>query len=295
MDVDTFIITTFCLIDDVLQRGIPSAFLPQRGPAASLCPSEVLTMVAVGEFLGLDQDVALYRFFRTHYQPFFPALATLHRTSFVRQAANLWSLTHWVWQRLADHSWHNDRAAIVDSFPLPVCRFARAYRCRRFAGEVAFGKDQVARQTFLGFRVHVRLVWPGIVRQVVVVPANEGETAQVPLLAGGTYGNLLGDRNYHAPLLTEELLDQGVTLLAPYRFASRDPSPAWSAHLSRLRYRIDTVFGQLVERFHIKRIWAHDTWHAWSRLLRKFLSHTIGVIIATSTTGRPLQLQAVLD
>jgi hypothetical protein len=25
--------------------------------------------------------------------------------------------------------------------PLPVCLFARAYRCSRFRGEAAFGKD----------------------------------------------------------------------------------------------------------------------------------------------------------
>lgn len=36
--------------------------------------------------------------------------------------------------------------------------------------------------------------------------------------------------------------------LAPYRSAKRDPHPRWSTLLSRVRYRIDTVFGQFLSR-----------------------------------------------
>jgi len=41
--------------------------------------------------------------------------------------------------------------------PLPACLFARAYRCRRFKGKAAFGKDTLLMQTFYGFRVHMRV------------------------------------------------------------------------------------------------------------------------------------------
>ena len=34
-----------------------------------------------------------------------------------------------------------------------------------------------------------------------------------------------------------------MALLAPYRSKSREPRPLWSRWLSRLRYRIDTIFG----------------------------------------------------
>jgi hypothetical protein len=45
---------------------------------------------------------------------------------------------------------HDPHLAIVDSLPVPVCQFARAYRCRRFAGEAAYGKDIVARHISVG-------------------------------------------------------------------------------------------------------------------------------------------------
>jgi hypothetical protein len=44
---------------------------------------------------------------------------------------------------------------------MPVCRFGRAYRCRRLAGLAAFGRDEGAKQTCYGLRAHLRVCWPG--------------------------------------------------------------------------------------------------------------------------------------
>ncbi|MGH2562071.1 MAG: IS982 family transposase, partial [Thermomicrobiales bacterium] len=63
---------------------------------------------------------------------------------------------------------------------------------------------------------------------------------------------------------------------------------------SRLRYRIDTTFGQLVERYHAKRVWARDQWHLCSRLLRKVLSHPIATLLNTAIGNPPLQLARLL-
>ncbi len=87
----------------------------------------------------------------------------------------------------------------------------------------------------------------------------------------------------------------GVELLAPYSSKKRDPTPnKKSALLSRLRYRIDTVFSQLTERYSIKRVWARDVWHLASRLLRKVLSHTVAFLLNHQSGNQPLQLSKLL-
>ena len=96
MDLSTFIISVFCLVDDRLKgRSIRS-----RGPAPKLSDAEVLTIEVVGEFLGIDTDKGIYLFFRRHYSEWFPALSEVHRTTFARQAANLWKLKERLWQEL---------------------------------------------------------------------------------------------------------------------------------------------------------------------------------------------------
>jgi hypothetical protein len=124
MDLDTFIIAVFCLIDDMLNPLLGARRLRQRGPAPVLADSEVLTVEVVGEYLGLVQDRALYGYFRRHYRHFFPALRRVHRATFVRQAANLLQVKERLWQALLATVTHAPGLALVDSFPLPVCQFS---------------------------------------------------------------------------------------------------------------------------------------------------------------------------
>jgi hypothetical protein len=61
VDLSTFIVfSVFCLVDDQLKYRGP---LRKRGPAPKLSDAEVLTIEIVGEFLGLDTDKALHRYF----------------------------------------------------------------------------------------------------------------------------------------------------------------------------------------------------------------------------------------
>ena len=295
MDLDTKIIAVFCRIDDALKSLFQGQRLRKSGPEPRLSDAEALTIEAVGEFLGLNRDTALYRYFRQHYSHFFPAMAQVCRTTFVRQAANLFWVKERVWQILLSSIRHDPALAIVDSFPLPVCRFARAHRCQRFRGEAAFGRDDVARQTFYGFRVHLRPNWPGLITGFGLAPANVHDLDMVPELAASAQGILLGDRNYWSPALAGELRGHGLTLLAPFKSKKKDPCPQRSYQLSRPRYRIETVFSQLVERFQAKQVWARDLWHLQARLLRKVLSHTLAFSLNQEQGNPPLQFDKLLS
>ena len=133
MDLSTFIVSVFCLIDDRLK----GRRIRERGPTPTLSDSEVLTIEIVGEFLGIDTDEGIHRFFCRHYGEWFPALGEVHRTTFARQATNLWKVKEHLWQELLVLAPHDPAFALADSLPLPACLFARAYRCRRFRGEAA--------------------------------------------------------------------------------------------------------------------------------------------------------------
>jgi hypothetical protein len=293
VDLDSLIIAVFCLVDDALRQAAP-ARLRQRGPRPALCDSEVLTVELVGEYLGLDRETELFAYFRRHYGHFFPALCGVHRTTFVRQAANLWRVKEALWQRLLPATGCDPAWALVDSFPVAVCRFARAPRSRAFRGEAGFGKDHALKQTFYGFRLHARVCRPGVVTRLSVCAAGVADAAVLEDLTEQTAGVCLGDRNYWSPDLHAQLRVRGVEMLVPFKKASRDPDPERSRAISSIRYRIETVFGQLCERFSAKRVWARDVWHLASRLLRKVLAHTVGIILNRTQGNEPLRLVELL-
>jgi hypothetical protein len=298
VDLESFTIAVYGRIDellDELQVDPDWRRVRTRGPAPVLADSEVLTLEVVGEFLGLDQDMAIYQYFRREHPDWFPALGHLHRTTFVRHAANLWVVKEQVWRRLLDRVRYDPTLSFVDSVPMPVCRFGRAYRCARFRGQAAFGRDPGSKATFYGFRDHLRISWPGVVTALSVAPANVHDTAVVPELVAGAVGQVIGDRNYWAPKLTAELAPAGIRLLAPFKKYATDPDPVGSTLLTRLRWRIETVAAQFVERFHLKRLWARDAWHLTSRVLRKVLSHTLAVGLCLEQGYPPLSFAQLLD
>ena len=238
MDLSTFIVSVFCLIDDRIKK---ERRIRRCGPTPKLSDAEVLTIEVVGEFLGIDTDKGIYCYFRRHYGEWFPALKGVHRTTFCRQAANLWAVKEVLWKHLLGQMCFDPEVSLIDSFPVPTCHFARAYRCRILAEESAFGYDEMNKQTFYGLRAHLRVCWPGVIVQTDLAPANVHDLRLAEeLLREAQEGWVLGDRNYWSPDLTERLEEEGLSLLAPYKSKKREGT-RWPSWLVRKRRRIETV------------------------------------------------------
>jgi hypothetical protein len=60
------------------------------------------------------------------------------------------------------------------------------------------------------------------------------------------------------------------------------------------RRLVETVIGQLAERFHIETIRARDLWHQSSRFWRKLLAHTVCMKINIELGNEPLQFERLL-
>ena len=149
MNLDDFIITCFVLIDEMMPTVTKGKRLRERGPMPKLADSEGITMEIVGTYLGLSQDQEVFDYFRRHYVQFFPEMARVDRTTFVRQAANLWAVKERLWCVIRDSFLlYDPTVAIVDSMPIPVCQFARAYRCLRRHLWAAVGRSQLLASHF---------------------------------------------------------------------------------------------------------------------------------------------------
>jgi hypothetical protein len=303
MTYKDYLLHVFYLIDTELKAlNLPK--LRQRGPAPKLHDSEVITMEIVGEFLGIDTDKGIWAYFRRHHWKEFPMLAQTDRTRFARQAADLWHVKQLLQERLLALLPSDDPAAVedgspplwlIDSFPLRVCRFKRAPRHKLFRSwGAAFGRDPTGERTFFGFRVHLRCTDRGFCAAATLAPGNVADWPMVQELLPRQASVAIGDRNYWNPDGKDVLLNQGLELLAPFRKESSDPMPRWSAMLSKMRQIIEPVIGQLAERFHCQRTWARDRWHLCSRLARKFLSHTMAVLLNWRAGNPPLQLNLLI-
>ncbi|MGA8164600.1 MAG: IS982 family transposase, partial [Waddliaceae bacterium] len=57
---------------------------------------------------------------------------------------------------------------------------------------------------------------------------------------------------------------------------------------------IETVIGQLSERFHIEKVRARNLWHQASRFWRKLLAHTVCIKLNMELGNEPLQFEGLI-
>ncbi|QZZ20440.1 IS982 family transposase [Leptothermofonsia sichuanensis E412] len=194
-DIEEFIIAVYLCVEHHLES-LLSLYPPRsRGFAPGLSDREVLTLEIVGEVLGYHHDSEIWKYFRRHWRAWFPKLG--HRSTFVRQAANLWQYKQLLHQRLIE-SLEADQQTLylVDGFPMPVCGFQRAPQARVFQGFASFGRSATKRGTFYGFRGHLLNNAQGVVLGLALTAANVDERDVVPELTIGLEGLLLGDKGY---------------------------------------------------------------------------------------------------
>lgn len=102
-------------------------------------------MELVCELLGLDDDSGPSWYFWRHYGMLSPKLQRISRTTFARRVANLCLLKYHLRKHLLKRLDFDEQVSVINSFPAPVRRFARATRRKRLCEASAHGYDEMAR------------------------------------------------------------------------------------------------------------------------------------------------------
>jgi len=294
MPLEDLIITVFCWVAEHTNSVLGDYRLRPRGFAPQLTDSEVITLEVVGEFLGLDTDVGIWKYFGRHWRSWFPGLGS--RTTFAQQAANLWVIKQRLHQQLLiELGAATDPIRLVDGGPMPVCALTRAPQCRWFPAAADFGYGAAKEQYDYGFHGHLMVTIHGVITACTVTPATGDEREALWDLTEGVQGLVIGDKGYLSAFLQTELATTGIDLQPPLRANRIDPRPPWVVQqLTRTRRLVETVIGPLTEPFHFEKIRARDGWHLTSRIARKVLAHTLGIFINRQVGRSDLRFEGLI-
>ena len=136
------------------------------------------------------------------------------------------------------------------------------------------------------------MTYQGLIVGYTLTAASVDERDAVWDMVDVLRGVLIGDKGYIRPQLKTALAAQGIQLETPLRKNMNDDRhPRYVQSMMTVRRRVETVIGQLVERFRIEKVWARDLWHLTNRLTRKFLAHTMAVYLNRTQSSDPLQLE----
>jgi Transposase DDE domain len=259
---DTYIVTSYVVIDDILK-----AWGFQDDCRSSGYAAEILTVAVIAaKYFQNHHERALYVMVSMGY------IKTLSISRFNRR---LHKLGDWLYGmvNLLGEVCTRGEAFIIDSMPMPVCKRARASRCKKVRGKAFCGYCAAKKEKFFGWRLHLICTGSGIPVSFDLLPAAQHDltpvhelTVSLPLGA-----SVFADKGYLSdPVATSIFLATGVRLVA-IRRKNMTPLPwADDFDLRLYRRRIETVYSQLeamgIQHLHARTNHGFDL-KAWSSIL----------------------------
>lgn len=275
---EDFILLVYTIIDDLYHQFVPTSVSQRRNvDTAKMSDSEIITLSICGELAGIDSENAWYSFVKRNYRHLFPRLCS--RTRFNRTRRALLQVTELLRQKLT-HSFPipTSRYFVIDSFPLPVCKFGRARYCRSFRVDGAnYGKCPSKKETYFGFKVHALITIEGYITAFEITPASVDDREGLRDFAENHLClTVLGDKGYTGEQLWEDMQEKGICLMSlkPSNHKNNWPKEVRQV-IFRFRRRIETVFSQLSEQLNAEKVLAKSFRGLCTRLQNKILGHNL--------------------
>jgi hypothetical protein len=234
---DDFIVTAFVVLDKTMQ-----ALGHRDDVRAQASDAEVLTVAVVAA-----------RYFQNHLAR---ALAMMQLGRYLsgplsvsRFNRRLHRLADWLGLAVETLGalFATGDAFLIDSMPVPVCKRARARRCRKVRGADFCGYCAAKREKFFGWRLHLVCTPAGVPVAFDLLPGGLHDLTPVHELTAGlpTGAACYADKAYNAAGDEATILVEAQVRLVPIRRDNMRPN-AWADKLAlrAFRKRIETLYSQ---------------------------------------------------
>lgn len=252
--------------------------VPRTGRKPDFSDLEVITLSITAEALSITSENLLFKKLESDYQDSFPNI--IDRSQFNRRKRNLLPLIQRVQKTLSKNLTFGEDTFLIDSMPVPICKFSRAKRLKicKESYETApeFGYCAAQNTTFYGFKLHGVCSFNGVFTDFDLSKANVHDIHYLEDVKE-YYPNclLLGDKGYlNNPYQLELFRDYKLKVETPMRRNQIDYKP--QQHVFRkARKRIETLFSQLHDQFQICHNYAKSFNGLATRILSKITAITI--------------------
>lgn len=278
-DFKDFIITVYTIIDDIYKRIAPKHIQDRRNKSkATLSDSEIITISIVGELLTIDSENAWYNYCKKNFNDLFPKLCD--RSRFNRVRRGLHAVIDEIRKEIGRiTALPDEHSRIIDSIPIPVCKFGRAKFHKTFRGYGAvFGKCPSKKETYLGYKLHLVVTLEGFVTDYILTSANiDDREATWDLPDTFTFHTFFGDKGYTGANFVSALRrEKGISMLPLKKGNDKNQfSKGLRQYIFKRRRRVETSASQLTEQLNIETVRAKSFWGLVTRINTKLLAYNL--------------------
>lgn len=158
LDLDTFLTTVYCMVDDLYQEQIAPHRPHRRGARPELSDSEVLCLALLAQWPGQRSEQAFVAFAVRRLRPWLPRLRS--QSALNRRIRDMCGALCRLGPALAARAQaefgHTVSYEVADGVPVPLMRRSRSRTQQWFGDEAGIGKGGSDRQWYFG--VHLLLL-----------------------------------------------------------------------------------------------------------------------------------------
>jgi hypothetical protein len=290
MDLDSFLVSLYVLVDDWWQEHHPSSARKKPGRPALLSNPEVITLAILAQWPRFRSERDFWRFASAHLRPYFPNLCT--QSQFNRRVRALEPELRALQRAFAGEI--SDPSAVyrvLDTTLVPAVVRVRASRKGLFCGQASFGRSASKTEWVYGFKVALVVDSKGVVSAFGLAPAASDERPiGEALIAEDLHEAYLADKGFTGVEWERHWLERYGALVAatPKDNSRRAWSKADRRWAAGKRQIIEGVICQLKDFLGLERHRAKTLAGLLARLAAKVAAYTCGQRINDSL-GRPLR------
>jgi hypothetical protein len=291
MDLDSFLVSLYVLVDDWWHEHHPSSARKKKpGRPALLSDPEVITLAILAQWPRFRSERDFWRFASAHLRAYFPNLCT--QSQFNRRVRALEPELRALQRAFAGELCEPSAVyRVLDTTLVPAIVRVRASRKGLFAGQATFGRSASKTEWVYGFKVALVVDPDGVITAFGLAPAASDERPiGEGLIAEDLHEAYLADKGFTGVEWERHWSERYGALVAatPKNNTRRAWSKADRRWAAGKRQIIEGVICQLKDFFSLERHRAKTLAGLLARLAAKVAAYTCGQRI-NDTLGRPLR------
>ena len=251
--------------------------LPRRGVVPRFSDLEVIALSLTAEKLSIDSESLLFSYLQD-YKAEMPNLISRRQYNDRRKfTANL---CEQIRKRIAQAIDGDEDYFCIDSKPIPVCRIARAKRCKLgkndFSTAPNYGFCAAQNTHYYGYKLHALCGLKGVIHSYDLSKASVDDRYWLQdIKYEYQQSTIIGDKGYLKASLQLDLFETvQIHLEVPYRLNQKDWKPTFKP-FAKARKRVETLFSQLDDQFMVCRNYAKQQVGLFARIISKVSAMTV--------------------
>ena len=252
--------------------------LPRRGPVPRFSDLEVIVLSLTAEKYSIDSESQLFSLLEEYHMADFPNLISRRQYNDRRKfTANL---CEQIRKRIAQTIDGDEDYFCIDSKPIPVCRFARAKRCKLgkndFDTAPNYGFCAAQNTHYYSYKLHALCGLKGVIHSYDLTKASVDDRNWLQdLKYEYQQSTIIGDKGYLKAALQLDLFETvQIHLEVPYRLNQKNWKPTFKP-FAKARKRVETLFSQLDDQFMVCHNYAKQQVGLFAHIISKVSAMTV--------------------